>query len=552
MHFVKKVPTTEEENEARQKARQSKLRAYCTIRDRVFEKREKGELNSEILELTSKILVKNPDVYTFWNVRRATISALMAKVIYSDRDENENVENVIKRNDLMLSGEMFLTEECLKENPKSYSAWFHRAWALKRMTNCNIESELKMIDKALQYDSRNFHCWDHRRFVIQLAGITPEQELKFTDQMINANFSNYSAWHYRSTLLPSVSPSDSDVILEEGTIERELKPLVTFLVRGIHLVVLQKLANAYFTDPEDQSAWKYTEWLIAMDPHSAIDESNTQVISITFYADGHNAIVLFSNAVSVEDVHHFITFPSIEHSSINYKPVSVYPMTKYARVFMITCNEGLGQAILKSSAGLVLDEIEPEEGFVDMNYLHKHFNITEKDLSTARQSALNGVIENCNALIEELSLDVNNQLHLVKRPLFTLTRCLIELDVVRNHREILKNLERLANELDTERRAMYWDLIDKYRLLSYLRTVNKSEGEERDETNLDYIIRSNQKVASTNISTVEDVWSVIESKSLQRFIFCETPLSADEEQSKRLYEQVHQRASRIRLIRCWL
>lgn len=32
--------------------------------------------------------------------------------------------------------------------------------------------------------------------------------------------------------------------------------------------MLQKLANAFFTDPEDQSAWIYTEWLIAMDPYS--------------------------------------------------------------------------------------------------------------------------------------------------------------------------------------------------------------------------------------------------------------------------------------------
>uniref|UniRef100_A0A914RXA1 Geranylgeranyl transferase type-2 subunit alpha n=1 Tax=Parascaris equorum TaxID=6256 RepID=A0A914RXA1_PAREQ len=76
MHFVKKVPTTEEERAARKKLETAKLRTYITIKDRVFDKRAKGELDEEMLQLTATLLAKNPDAYTFWNIRRATIEKL--------------------------------------------------------------------------------------------------------------------------------------------------------------------------------------------------------------------------------------------------------------------------------------------------------------------------------------------------------------------------------------------------------------------------------------------------------------------------------------------
>ncbi|VDO52411.1 unnamed protein product [Brugia timori] len=84
MHFVKKVATTEEQKLKIEKERTEKLKIYCKLRDRIFEKRMKGELDEEMLLLTASLLEKNPDIYTFWNIRRQVINLLsMVEEFYS-------------------------------------------------------------------------------------------------------------------------------------------------------------------------------------------------------------------------------------------------------------------------------------------------------------------------------------------------------------------------------------------------------------------------------------------------------------------------------------
>jgi geranylgeranyl transferase type-2 subunit alpha len=90
----------------------------------------------------------------------------------------------------------------------------------------------------LLVDERNFHCWNYRRHVCKLAGVTEEEQLAFTSQKIEQNFSNYSALHHRSVALPE--PLTADVLFEE-----------------IGLV-----QQAVFTEPDDQSAWFYYRWLL--------------------------------------------------------------------------------------------------------------------------------------------------------------------------------------------------------------------------------------------------------------------------------------------------
>merc|ERR1712228_1054448 len=68
----------------------------------------------------------------------------------------------------------------------------------------DLSKELKLCSDFLAMDSRNFHCWDYRRYIVKKSGIKLKEELKYSKQLTIANFSNYSAWHYRSTLIPII------------------------------------------------------------------------------------------------------------------------------------------------------------------------------------------------------------------------------------------------------------------------------------------------------------------------------------------------------------
>jgi len=177
--------------------------------------------------------------------------------------------------------------------------WFHRQWTIgkgleieRRLINEQdqktevkiekswksriLDNELKLCDKMLAMDERNFHCWNYRLMISLLylkeipIRLNPTQdasqdtnsiletkmafldkECKMAENLIKKNFSNFSAWHYRSKLMPLLYEEDKS--------------------RGQYLIPFDKikedlalLKHAFFTDPKDQSPWNYHEWLISL------------------------------------------------------------------------------------------------------------------------------------------------------------------------------------------------------------------------------------------------------------------------------------------------
>ena len=265
--------------------------------------------NEATLALLSKLLLVNPDPMYLWNHRR---DLLVQQSHRSNHNENNNNKTTLK--------ELELTQQCLGRNSKAYSVWFHRKWWIQRIIEMPLmeehttskmdllQQELELTKQFLLLDERNFHCWNFRRFIIGLLGdvicgttnptaagewtwlthvttttspsssmkkpmgrqmgqismIVPvlepndrnrteqkqqqqqqrqlqdllDSEWDFTTAKINANFSNGSAFHYRSTLLtlhPSVDVSQE----------------------------LDLIHNAIFTEPDDQTAWWYLEFLLS-------------------------------------------------------------------------------------------------------------------------------------------------------------------------------------------------------------------------------------------------------------------------------------------------
>jgi len=154
-----------------------------------------------LLALTEKMLSVNPDPSHLWNIRREMLVYLIQtappSAINTTDDDQEGIDNdsSAKSSILDIEVELKLTAHCLQRNPKSYSAWFHRKWALvyfmngstsqqEHWTNMKaiLQSELELCVQFLQLDERNFHCWNFRRFVVGLLGSSGGSDVTTTSE----------------------------------------------------------------------------------------------------------------------------------------------------------------------------------------------------------------------------------------------------------------------------------------------------------------------------------------------------------------------------------
>ncbi|XP_026469064.1 geranylgeranyl transferase type-2 subunit alpha-like [Ctenocephalides felis] len=79
MHGRVKTRSSEEEAARKLKERQAKVAAYKAVSSQIFEMREKKELNGVLMNLLAQALSANPDIYTFWNIRREVLQHLVAQ-----------------------------------------------------------------------------------------------------------------------------------------------------------------------------------------------------------------------------------------------------------------------------------------------------------------------------------------------------------------------------------------------------------------------------------------------------------------------------------------
>lgn len=185
---------------------------------------------------TTKLLDINPEFNAVWNYRREIIKTLSLQL-----DEN------------FWDSELNFTMEKLKVRPKVYWIWNHRLWCLQSYPNSPLKiwlKELAIVSKLLEMDSRNFHGWHYRRFIVKtvesLSGRSlNSDEFEYTTKKINQNISNFSAWFQRTTIIESMLSKD------------QISDMDSFINNEFEYI-----KNAIFTDAEDQSVWTYLIWFI--------------------------------------------------------------------------------------------------------------------------------------------------------------------------------------------------------------------------------------------------------------------------------------------------
>lgn len=239
MHGRLKVKTSKEQEEERKIKEREKAYHFRQLTEKLFDLRPQIEACDnldEVFKLTTELLLINPDFYTVWNIRRESLLVHVAK--------NQDEENSI------FQKELAFTLDCLKKNEKSYSVWQHRIWTLSRMPKSEYDKEILLCNSFLAKDERNFHCWDYRSYIGDVAKVDIETELEFTTEKIRLNFSNFSAWHRRHKLLSRGLSLPSEECPKSCNL------------RLIWNDEYNMILNALYTDPSDQSPWLYHNWLL--------------------------------------------------------------------------------------------------------------------------------------------------------------------------------------------------------------------------------------------------------------------------------------------------
>jgi len=429
MHNVKKTPASEAQLAERDKIRNQKLEQFVQARNLIFSKREKNELDEELLAITGEVLKKGPDIYTFWNIRRDIINIL------KEKKEDESEENHLERVKTLYEDELKLTFKGIEYNPKSYSAWYQRDWILQNHPQPDLKAELALCEKSLSFvDSRNFHCWDHRRMVAKLAGFDCEEELAFSDRLIKLNPSNYSAWHYRGTLLQRMQKEkDPSRLLDDKLVAEEL----------------ETVKNVCAYNSEDQTAWTYCRWLCEA---VCTKVESAPVIVFASVLDEKSLGIVFSSALNEEDARKHIdlgeAFTLIKVSKFGM------PDHKFSMVhnWILNVSDNLNDVRIKMGDEFV--NIDAAQPVLNKDYLQKFYSLGTKCESEEERLALTGVAELCEGLMKEEE-DIPWEVLMLARILPLLNGYTPEtID------KILELLKRTA-ELDPQRQNVYSEMSNR-------------------------------------------------------------------------------------------
>jgi protein farnesyltransferase/geranylgeranyltransferase type-1 subunit alpha len=112
---------------------------------------------------------------------------------------------------------------------KTYQVWHHRRLLLTHISSNSsppnldiIKKELNFIEKCFDTDSKNYHTWSYRQWL--LAHFNDDElwegELPFAEKLLSEDVRNNSAWHHRFFVIFDSGVREGDEDREE-VIRRE-------------------------------------------------------------------------------------------------------------------------------------------------------------------------------------------------------------------------------------------------------------------------------------------------------------------------------------------
>ncbi|KAJ1728266.1 CAAX geranylgeranyltransferase alpha subunit [Coemansia sp. BCRC 34490] len=202
----------------------------------------KREVSQRALDLTGRVIEVNPGHYTVWMYRKQLVEEL-------GTDSESELDWVAEISEI---------------HHKNYQLWHYREALISRLLDQKtaealtqdqlvrhpvIRRELLFATNAIDGDSKNFHAWSYRQWIVRTYGIW-DQELVFVDTMINEDVRNNSAWNQRYFVLMgngSGRPDKNlDSPLEDSLVDRE----IAYAIEKIKLA------------PNNESPWSYITGLL--------------------------------------------------------------------------------------------------------------------------------------------------------------------------------------------------------------------------------------------------------------------------------------------------
>ncbi|KZZ87599.1 geranylgeranyl transferase type-2 subunit alpha [Ascosphaera apis ARSEF 7405] len=285
-HGIPRVTAAEDISEGVRLREQEKINTYRELVRKVQEQRSNHDRSKDALANTTKLLSKNPEFYTIWNIRREILQSQFSSIISASSDESAQCAEIQQ----LLTSDLAFLFPLLKKSPKCYWIWNHRVWLLEQTTkylplSTSLEiwkQELALVGKMLSLDNRNFHGWGYRRKVVaeieRLMGLVKgegegegvkaslaKEEFEYTTKMIGTNLSNFSAWHSRMRTIMRL-------LNEEKASDEKRREMLDKELDLIHRALI---------DPYDQSLWFYHQNLMCnFDTSTATTTSDSnQVIA---------------------------------------------------------------------------------------------------------------------------------------------------------------------------------------------------------------------------------------------------------------------------------
>ncbi|VDO03917.1 unnamed protein product [Rodentolepis nana] len=152
------------------------------------------ERSERVLALTAEALQMNAANYTIWAYRRNVLLTLKSP----------------------LAKEHTFARMLLLDHPKNYQLWYHLQWLMMEAAKADgendpktvysrpdsklfktLKKELDLIREILNDDSKNYHAWQYRRWLVDFFGVPVKDELRFTELMFLDDTLNNSAWNHR-------------------------------------------------------------------------------------------------------------------------------------------------------------------------------------------------------------------------------------------------------------------------------------------------------------------------------------------------------------------